>query len=311
MKKIPIAFCFDDNLELPAGACLTSLLLNAQSDTFYDIFILHSDQSTFPHGRLNELPLKYGNCSITYRCVGKEFEGAFEIRGITIAAYYRLLIPELIPEYNRIIYSDVDVIFREDLSSIFEHADMTDCYVAGVVDASYFSPNHRKYIVDELGLNWNEYIYDGNMILNSQLIRQDHLVEKFRDKSHSSAYRYQEMDIINLVCRGKIKRLPPVFCLSTEISKYAACKLEQPLYSITELLEAQDRGIVHYSGPKPWKQYCLNFDIWWEYYRKSIFFDPQFYYDFYRIKLDEYDRLSLWKRVKILLRYFKTRGCLK
>ena len=50
--------------------------------------------------------------------------------------------------------------------------------------------------------------------------------------------------------------------------------------------------------------YCVNFDIWWEYYRKSPVFDRQFYFDFFYSRLNELDRLSLWKRIKILVRYF-------
>lgn len=48
MSKIPIVFCFDDNLLMPAGVCLTSLLEHANPDTFYDIFILHDNKSSFP-----------------------------------------------------------------------------------------------------------------------------------------------------------------------------------------------------------------------------------------------------------------------
>lgn len=40
MKTVPIAFAFDNNLVFPACVCLSSLLMNAKDDTFYDIFIL-------------------------------------------------------------------------------------------------------------------------------------------------------------------------------------------------------------------------------------------------------------------------------
>lgn len=306
MKKIPIAFCFDDNLELPAGVCLTSLLLNAQSDTFYDIFILHSDQCAFPHGRLNELPLRYGNCSITYRCVGKEFEGAFEIRGITIAAYYRLLIPEIVPEYDKIMYFDVDVIFRDDLSKIYENTDLTDYYVAGV--STPYS-DITDYVTSVIGMDISKYICSGTLILNSERMRLENFVAQFKEIAMKH-WKYQDQDTLNIACADSIKILPPSFGIVGTVSEILSNPL-QTYYSKEEVEYALHFGIIHYNGPKPWKQFCLNFDIWWEYYRKSFFFDPQFYYDFYRIKLDEYDRLSLWKRVKILLRYFKTRGCLK
>lgn len=306
-KIIPIVFCFDSNLELQAGVCITSLLLNAKSETFYDIFILHGEQCSFENSKLNKLPLIFGNCKIQYRCVGNAFESAFEIRGITIATYYRLLIPEIILEYDKIIYSDVDVIFRNDLSDIYANTDMDGCYVGGVVDASYFRPDHRNYIEKTLKLSYTEYIYAGNMILNLPLLRQDNIVESFIGAVTNSVYKYQDMDIINIVCKGKIRRMPPLFCFSSDIAKYSADMSETPLYTLDELMDAQTEGIVHYTGPKPWWGWCPNFDIWWEYYRRSIYFNPKVYCDFYVNQQSnaDLDCLSLWKRIKILIRYFK------
>ena len=304
MNVIPIAFCFDDNLEMPAGICLTSLLVNAKADTFYDIFILHSDKCTFPDGRLNELPSRYGNCKITFRSVGRQFENAFEIRGITFAAYYRLLIPELIPEYDKIIYSDVDVIFRNDLTHIYKTTDLTGCYMAGVVSVSASAEAGYTKYVESHGLQPLAYIYSGNLIINSHQLREDKIVPKFIEEAIHSRYIHQDMDIINIVCKGKIKRLPPVFCLSVVVSKYAVYRMENPCYTEQELVEALNEGIIHYNGAKPWRQYCPHFDIWWEYYRKSIFFDQRYYFYFFCQKMHEYDLLPLWDRIKIVLRYF-------
>ena len=306
MNKIPVVLCFDDNIEMPAGVCLTSLLVNAKPDTFYDIFILHSDKCSFLNGKLNELPLRYNNCSITFRSAGEEFKHAFEIRGITIAAYYRLLIPEIIPEYDKVIYSDVDVIFRKDLTEIYETTDMTDYYVAGVVDPNPDVYEYHKYIRG-LGLIPDYYIYSGNLIINSKLMQEDGVVSKFIKEAARSKYKFQDMDIINIVCKSKIKRIAPEFCLSMAVRECAIYQKEQSIYTKQELEESLQNGIIHYTGPKPWVQYCPDFDIWWEYYRKSIFFDQKYYFDFFNRKMNEYDLLPLWKRIKILARWFITK----
>lgn len=110
MNTVPIVFAFDNNLILPACVCISSLMMHAREDTFYDIFILHAQKEQLERAELDRIPGFYPNCRIRYRSVGDTFDGAFEIRGITTPAYYRLLIPELIPEYDKVIYSDVDVI---------------------------------------------------------------------------------------------------------------------------------------------------------------------------------------------------------
>ena len=93
----------------------------------------------------------------------------------------------------------------------------------------------------------------------------------------------------------------------TDYSFYYSIKERDKLKTLfnSELIEnAIQNGNLHFNGHKPWKKYCINFDIWWEYYRKSPFYDEKFYFDFFYSKLDELDQLSLWKRIKILVRYF-------
>ena len=303
MNIVPIVFAFDNNLVLPACVCISSLMMNAREDTFYDIFILHSAKEMLDKSKLDLLPTHYSNCRINYRTVDETFDNSFEIRGITTPAYYRLLITDLIPEYSKVMYSDVDVIFRSDLLDLY-NTDLQDYYLAGVNSLSCLVPEYNKYY-KSLGLNPEQIIYSGNLILNSEMMRMDGLVSKF--KSHSECkYKFQDMDILNIVCKGKIKYLNPSFCVSTYFSQWVA-KNRQILtqyWDEKEIEEALKNGIVHYNGQKPWKGYCVNFDIWWENYRKSPFFDEGLYFDFFYDKLNELDQLSLLKRVKILARYF-------
>jgi len=302
MIKIPIVFCFDDNILMPAGICINSLLKHANSETFYDIFILHDDKVKFPtSGYLEKLHSEYKNFSITYRSVGNAFDGAFEIRGITKATYYRLLIPEIIQEYDKIIYSDVDMIFRDDQSKIFLETDMENFYVAGV--STPYS-DIEDYLRKVIKIDSSKYISAGNLIFNSKKILEDNIITKFKILAKKS-WKYQDMDVINIVCRDKIKYLPPSFGVIGTISEILS-NPDQKYYSKEVADYTSEFGTIHYNGAKPWKTWwAVNFDIWWEYYRKSVFFDPKFYFDFYNDKYDEYDKLSLWKRVKILVRYFK------
>lgn len=304
MNVVPIAFAFDNNLVLPACVCISSLMMNAKADTFYDIYILHSAKHGIDKSGLDRIPGYYNNCKIHYREIGNDFEGAFEIRGITTPAYYRLLIPEVIPEYDKIMYSDVDVIFRDDLSYLFEKTDLSNCYVAGVNSLSYLEPELIKYY-NEIGIDSGGIIYSGNLIINSKLMREDRIVDYFRGMA-DKRFRYQDMDILNLVCQDRIKYLPPSFCATDHFFLYAYHNQNslEPLWDRQEIEYALLYGVIHYNGCKPWKSYCVNFDIWWEYYRKSPFYDEVFYFDFFYSRIDEYDRLSFTKRLKILLRYF-------
>lgn len=305
MITIPIAFAFDCNLIFPASVCLSSLLENANGETFYDIYILHSRDEDIERSELNRLPLFYTNCRIQYRTVDGFFDSAYEIRGITTPAYYRLLIPELIPEYDKVIYSDVDVIFRMDLSELYS-MDLSDNYLAATRDVGLnLSKDGVDYIDSMAELEVGNYLQSGFIMLNSKKIREDGLVAKFKEQAKRKL-KFQDQDILNIVCKGKVKFLSLEYNM-TDYSFYYAMKERELLYKWFDdmaINNAVANGNLHFNGHKPWKKYCVNFDIWWEYYRKSPFYDEKFYFDFYYNKLDELDQLTLWKRIKILVRYF-------
>ena len=206
MNKVPIAFAFDNNLVFPACVCLSSLMIHAKEDTFYEIFILHSEHEQLNCEELDKLPTYYSNCSISYRTVGNIFDEAFEIRGITTPAYYRLLIPELIPEYDKVIYSDVDVIFRMDLFDLYSQ-DLGNNYIAATRDLGLnLGEDGIKYINSLPELHVGEYLQSGFIVLNNNAILRDGKIEEFKQLAKRNL-KFQDQDILNITCCGKIKYL--------------------------------------------------------------------------------------------------------
>ena len=309
MKNIiPLLFTFDKNLIVAAGVCLTSLLENAGQDTFYDIFILHKPDPFISNGILLELADHYkDSCKITFREIIGEFDDGFVIRGITETAYFRLLAAEMIPEYDKIIYSDVDVIFREDLSR-FYNIDLGNNYFAGVDSLPVISNSDLTYVTITLGERINNgYFYSGNLIINLRQLRLDNKTEEFR-RLGNKQFKFQDMDIINLTCNGRILSLGPSFCLSTFYYEAIVSGRQSlvDIYGQEELNHAIKTGILHYNGVKPWKEICPNMDIWWFWYRKSLFYDEEFNHGFWgKYQLE---KMSLLKRIKHVARYFRKGG---
>lgn len=308
MHRIPIVFAFDAHMEIPAGVCLSSLLENAAPTSFYDIFILHGTDCDFSVSKLNELPKFYRNCKLTFRKVEDVFAEGHVERGITVASYYRLLIPEIIPEFDKILYSDVDVIFREDLAKYYA-ISLRDCYFGSVNSVPVMNDDYLSYIKSRGMEPDNGYFYSGNLIINSKKIREDNKTQEFRGH-RDKKYRFQDMDIINLTCSGNIKPLPLAFCLTVDY--YEAIMQERErlrqFFSDEEMDYAIQYGTVHYNGAKPWKTVCPNMDIWWDYYRRSIFYDEQFAHDFWYNQTYRIEKMSLWKRIKQVARYFREGG---
>lgn len=305
MNIIPIAFAFDNNLTMPAAVAFTSLLKNASSETFYDIYILHSEKQRLDKVFLSKVAEEFHNCKINYVLVGDTFDSAFEIRGITIAAYYRLLIPKLIPQYDKIIYADVDIIFQSDLSTLYS-IDLGSNYLAATKDLGLnLSEDGKKHIQTLPKVTPGNYLQSGFIMLNLALIRQDGLTDKLVEVA-TKKWKYQDQDTLNIVCHDRVLFLPPKYNM-TDYSFYYGIKEQakwNELYTKQEFKEGVTDGNLHFNGHKPWRKWSVNFDIWWEYYRISPVFDEKFYFDFYYSKLNELDQLPLMKRIKILVRYF-------
>lgn len=302
MKHIPVVFAFDNNLIESAGVCMTSLMLNAKPDTFYDFYILHSPSINLREDELLKIIETFAHCSLRFIKVDESFENAFEIRHVTKATYYRLLIADFLTEYDRVIYSDVDIIFRQDLQEVY-NLDIGDNYVAGALDIGMNS--FEKKYVEALGLTQWTYIQAGFLLLNLEAIRKDNLVEEFKSQAANN-YRYQDQDVVNIVCKDRKYILDPCWNLNDcAYIQFLAKKPELPQWiSDKHKSRALQEGNIHYSGYKPWNRYSLAFDIWWEYYRKSPYFDEIRYYKFFFDKTMVLDSLSLWKRIKGVIRYF-------
>lgn len=301
MNIVPIVFAFDNNIIQAACVCISSLMMNAKEDTFYDIYILHSKNVALKREELDKIPEYYKNCKIQYCAVDDSFESAYEVRGVTKATYYRLLIPNIITKYDKVVYSDVDIIFRMDLFDVYNQ-DISKYYAAATLDMAI---NQKENHLKNIGIEKWHYIQAGFVVLNLQKLRDDGMVSQFINQAKAN-YEYQDQDILNICCKDKLKLLPPCYNVTdcTLIYMNWHPELLPKSISAQDCDNARKTGNIHYSGYKPWQRYSIGFDIWWEYYRKSPFYDEQFYFKFFFDKTMLLESLTLWKRIKILIRYF-------
>ena len=89
-----------------------------------------------------------------------------EKREWTIATYYRLFIPELFPNYEKIIYLDTDILLLKDISSLYL-TDLGQNYLAAAVDVAATSLTFYKDFMKKFNLQ-GEYFNDGVLVFNIQ-----------------------------------------------------------------------------------------------------------------------------------------------
>ena len=85
---------------------LLSLIDNASDYKFYDIIILSEDISIQNKDRINTIVKNRKNFRINFINPNRLLEHyTFYTRGhFSVETYYRLVLPELLPDYNKVLY---------------------------------------------------------------------------------------------------------------------------------------------------------------------------------------------------------------
>lgn len=270
-KNIQIAFCFDINMFAPACVSVASLLDSKDMEDHFAIHCIVDDASLEQKDVLIDIVEKRdANSSILFHSAPNIFESSFETRGISKATYMRFAIHNMIPDIDKIIYSDVDVLFCGSLKELWE-TNIEDYYFAGVKGTNNFANKWEDYAgldyFEELDGIQGKYINAGILVMNLRRIRETGIDKLWIEKSKMS-YKYQDQDIINITCKDQIFILPLKYNVAAYlVPNWYKQYYQQGIYSKEECLRAyQNPTILHYAGEKPWKERDAHrADVWWDY----------------------------------------------
>lgn len=272
---IPVVLSADDNYAMPLAVTLTSILMNANQTTFYDVYIL--TPTLFNQDNKDKILSleEYNNCEINFIDMKNNFTNSpNRLSHTTNPAYYRLLISDILPNYEKAIYLDADIIVRTDLQNLYDN-ELLDSYIGAVLHPVYYFDNSKSYS-ELLGIkDLKNYINSGVLLLNLKLIREDKITAKFVNGVLKN-YPTVDQDVINSICYGKIKFLPFKYNVMPKCNIFLNDSRIAEIYDKNEYLEAfENPAIIHWANPqKPWNQDDLMFDKEWiNYFEKSPFAD--------------------------------------
>lgn len=273
---IPVVFSSDHNFVMPTGVAMLSML-QAAPGVVFDIFILQGEDLNDNDREMLTGIASRGNSKITFITPGGQFSGSYEVRGISTACYYRLLIPWLIPQYDKVIYLDGDIIVKKDISKMLRLADDPRMLVYGVRTGGFVSDPDLVGHIQSLGLDNRHYINSGIQVFNSKAMRDNSVLEQFL-KYKDARLLYQDQDIINIVCRDKIGWLPLEFNSSPSLPEADRAILIDNGIATDETIDRAltSPAIIHYAGKKPWKTFTFHWWDWWHVYSSSPFYDYRF-----------------------------------
>jgi len=214
---IPIVFSSNDYFIPYMSTMMQSIMENADQNRRYVFYILHQEITDNNIGLLRNQIASFSQFSIEFINVAQYISkyNLFVSRHITIEAYFRLLIPELLSEYQKAIYLDGDMICCTDIASLFD-IDLGDHLFAAVRDTAvawYYSPNHSEYMktLHSVFLHLrkvDEYFNDGMCVFNIELFRKTISNDKLFELATSREWQVHDQDILNYIGEGKTLLLP-------------------------------------------------------------------------------------------------------
>lgn len=253
MEVIPVVFGIDKSYVLQAFVVMASILNNSQSQ--YHFFVLTKDEIESETNELYEsLRNHYLNFSLSIRKIKNGILSNVKIYNphLAEATYYRLLIPELITEYEKCIYLDSDILVNGDLKELFS-IDLDDNYLGGVKDCHLISKHETRH-QKHLGIpSVENYVNAGVLLMNLKKMRAESLVSVFLTQAEKENF-YEDQDVLNICCYSFIKILPVKYNLFHFYKGTAIKVLLDLSYKKEELMFDWEQPFILHLGAqfKPW-----------------------------------------------------------
>lgn len=185
---------------------------------------------------------------------------------VTVQAWFRIKLPDLCQDLDKILYLDCDTLVLGDLSELFS-LNLDNKYLAGVKDVWGVD----KY-VKRLDMKSDIYINSGMILFNAEFCRKEDFFSKIVEfaNSNSKIIEFCDQDSINKIADTQKLVLNPKFNLMDTWWRGGYYEFEGQ--EEADYLQAKENPIIaHLTGLKPAYKGCKNKfkDKWWEYAKQS------------------------------------------
>lgn len=286
-NNIPIVTAIDDKYVPYAMAMIKSLIDNANVKYNYDIVVFNSNIA-IKNKNLIKKELCKENVSIRFFDVSKMFanKNLFIHRHFTIEIYYRLMMQDIMKNYDKVIYLDSDMIVNSDISKLF-NIDIGSNYVAAVVDADYAGCykgadlERKNYFEKNMHME-SPYTYfnSGVLVMNLEELRKNFTTKDIMDMAESKEWLFPDQDVLNNLCEKKVYFLDMEWNVMIDWQTDASSRNETlkkaPVKMYVDYLKSRKNPkIIHYAGfQKPWNEpTCDMAEYFWYYARKTSIYE--------------------------------------
>ncbi|MBP3884420.1 MAG: DUF4422 domain-containing protein [Olsenella sp.] len=293
-EKEPVAVVFsaNDYYTPYLGALLKSIAENSSSKRNYDLIVLHEDFSAQNMALMREM-VEAENISLRFLKVTaamREYQDKLFLRGhFKVETYFRLLLPQLLPDYHKVLYLDADMINLHDVADLFD-TDVENYLVAAVRDADtaglYNGAPHsgtkmpkKEYMDTVLKIERPyDYFQAGTIVFNLDAWRETYTPEEIFAFASSNDWQLLDQDVLNYLCQYRVKFVDMAW---NTVIDWRGMRINDiikraPRDIYFAYMESRKNPyVVHYAGPdKPWVNPESDMATYfWKYARMTPFYE--------------------------------------
>lgn len=271
-SEINICMITDKNYITAAAVAIHSMIVNKGSEK-YNYFIITSNISEEQEKEFKKFEREDVSVTVIRENAEKRFNGLHNFSGnststASIAALLKFIIPDLLPDIDKILYLDSDLIVEKDLGELYA-TELEENYAAVAEDSCMHCQR------DEYTAAVTHYFNSGIMLLNLKKMRQNN-ISAVLIEAKRNIYDDTQVDqnILNMVFDGKVTRLPVRYNLSPygiENTSINNINLKYGTQYETKSELFSDAVIIHFSSAvKPWNDPYSCFAYKWKHYYLSL-----------------------------------------
>lgn len=283
---IPVVFAADNNYVPMLTTTVYSTLLNASKDYFYDVVVLHRDITGDNQLTMQRFFGQFENMSLRF-CDVSEYVLRHDLSTnnphISVETYYRFLIQEILPDYDKVLYLDSDLIIQGDISELYG-VNLGNNLLAATHDIDFLGNLNMKngkrltYAKKVLGMkNPYDYFQAGVLVLNTAEMRKLYSIEAWLDFASDDRFIYNDQDVLNAHCEGRVTWLDNDWNVMIDCNNRIANVFSfAPASTFDAFNDSRNHEkIIHYAGfEKPWKfSSCDRSIAYWTYARQTPFYE--------------------------------------
>jgi lipopolysaccharide biosynthesis glycosyltransferase len=257
MTTLDIACAAEGKAYVAHSAAMLHSLLAAHPEHEVRIHYMHGPDIGDREERKLAAMVERAGGQITFLRIGDERIEGLPTAGFTRkATWYRIFLPELAPEPERILYLDSDLLVLDSLAPLWE-LDLTGHWVAAVTNVFQHDHVHRPA---QLGLAGPQvYFNAGVLLLNLAEMRRDGCSDALLRFGVENAERlgWRDQDALNVVLGPRRLALHPRWNCMNSVLLFPE---SVDVFGADAVREARENpAIRHFEGPsenKPWHLLC-------------------------------------------------------